>query len=105
MPETSAEEYWDIWSMSHREDLHLFLQLFEPTSGVFSKNRGEQWVVIKAKIIPQLSEAAMIAKEQYFCRQLNVISAELTELTEDVGANDGANDRANDVAKIPAITT
>jgi hypothetical protein len=78
----SAEEYWDIRSTSHREDLRLFLRIFEPTSGVLSKNRGEQWVVIQAKILPQLSLAAMIAKEQYLRRRLAVVRTELSELLE-----------------------
>jgi hypothetical protein len=61
----------------------IFLRLFEPASGALSKRKLEQWAFILAeKIVPQLSEAPFIAKEQAIRQRLAVTDAELRELIE-----------------------
>jgi hypothetical protein len=99
--DTSTEEYWEITFDSKADDKKLFLRLFEPTSGVLSKKKEEQWAVIQTKILPQLSQAAMIAKEDTYRRRLSVLINELKELTE----MDCANDSADGVNENAAETT
>jgi hypothetical protein len=100
-PATRTEEYWEIGFTSKVDDKNLFLQLFEPISRVLSKSREEQGAVIQSKILPQLSQAAMIAREDTRHRQLSVLIRELKELTE----MDSDNDSADGVNKNLAETT
>jgi hypothetical protein len=78
----AAETYWEPRATSRGDDLKLFLRLFEPTSGTLSKRKPEQWAFILEKIVPRLSEAAFIAKEQAIRRRLDATVAELKELNE-----------------------
>jgi hypothetical protein len=70
--------------------LKLFLQLFEPNSGTLSKKKGLQWAFIREKIVPQMSEAAFIGKEQAIRQRLDATYSELKELckTEETPDND-----------------
>jgi hypothetical protein len=68
------------------------LLLFEPASGALSKRKPQQWAFIREKILPQLSEAAFIAKEQSIRRRYDVANSELKELgntEEDIEDEDG----------------
>jgi hypothetical protein len=88
---TSTLEYWEISFESKADDKKLFLRMFEPTSGVLSKKKEEQWAVIQSKILPQLSQAAMIAREDTYRRRLSVLINELKELTEMDSDNDSTD--------------
>jgi hypothetical protein len=57
--------------------------------------------VIQLKILPQLSQAAMIAREDTYPQRLSVLINELTELTE----MDCAHDSADGVNENPAEPT
>ncbi len=95
----AAETYWEPHASSHGDDLKLFLRLFEPASGALSKRKLEQWAFILAeKIVPQLSEAPFIAKEQAIHRQLDATVAELKEL------NEVAEDQEEDADETEDIT-
>jgi hypothetical protein len=94
MAVTSTEECWEIGFATTADDKNLFLWLFEPTSsGVLSKKKEEQWPVIQSKILPQLSQAAMIAREDTTYRQRSsVLISELKELMEMDSDNNSADD-------------
>jgi DNA-binding SARP family transcriptional activator len=67
---------------------------------VLSKKKEERWAVIQSKILPQLLQAAMIAKEDTYPRWLSVLINELTELIEmDCADNsaDGVNENPEDM--------
>ncbi len=95
----AAETYWEPRATSRGDNLQLFLRLFEPTSGTLSKRKPEQWAFILEKIVPRLSEAAFIAKEQAIHRQLDATVAELKEL------NEVAEDPEEDVDEMENTTT
>ena len=78
----------------------MFLRLFEPNSGALSKKKGLQWAFIREKIVPQLSEAAFIAKEQAIRRRLDGADKELKEMskTEEDTDNDEDVDETDDQA-------
>jgi hypothetical protein len=97
--DTSTEEYWEIKFESKADDKKLFLRLFEPTSGVLSKKKEEQWAVIQSKILPQLSQAAVVAKEATYRRRLSVLTSELKELTEMDSDNDSPGDVGENLAE------
>ena len=80
--EATVESYWEPRPTSCDEDLKLFLHLFEPASGALSKRKPEQWEFIRNKILPKLSEAALVAKEQENRRRLIVAGGELNSLSE-----------------------
>jgi hypothetical protein len=86
-----VETYWEPRTLSRGDDLKLFLYLFESASGALSKRKPLQWAFIMEKIIPQLLEAAFIAKEQAIRQRLDVADSELKELsntTEDLDNED-----------------
>jgi hypothetical protein len=95
----AAETYWEPHASSHGDDLKLFLRLFEPASGALSKRKPEQWAFILEKIVPQLLEAAFIAKEQAIPQRLVATDAELREL------NEVKEDPEEDVDETEKITT
>ncbi len=95
----ASETYWEPCASSHGDDLKLFLCLFEPASGALSKRKPEQWAFILEKVIPQLSEAAFIAKEQAIRQRLVATDAELREL------NEVEEDPEEDVEETEEITT
>jgi hypothetical protein len=55
--------------------------------------------VIQSKILPQLSQAAMIAKEDTYRRRLSVLIGELKELTEMDSDNDSPGDVEENLAE------
>jgi hypothetical protein len=81
-PTTPLEVYWEPRPTSNQDDLKLFLRLFEPNSGALSKKKSLQWEFVREKIVPRLSEAAFIAKEQAIRRRLDATDGELAQLAE-----------------------
>jgi hypothetical protein len=54
--EPSLEQYWEIFGTSSQDDLHFFLQLFVPNSGMLSKKKELEWATIQSKkVLPLLS--------------------------------------------------
>jgi hypothetical protein len=58
-------------------------RLFLPTCGVLSKARAIHWGVIERDVLPQLSKAAVDAKEQEYNRRMLTIEGELAKLARE----------------------
>jgi hypothetical protein len=76
-------DFWDCRVNDTKEDMVLFLRLFQPRSGVLSKSKALQWGVIQVKILPVLSEASVVAKEEESRRRLAAIVQEMIDLNEE----------------------
>ncbi len=103
--EPPLDQYWDVFANSSQDILVLMLRMFLPTCGVLSKARAIQWDVVKNKILPLLSKAAMDAKQQEYARRLATIKRELAVIAisssnvEDT-AVDGVNAAVNEATDV-----
>jgi hypothetical protein len=76
-------DFWECRVNDTIEDMVLFLRLFQPSwCGVLSKSKALQWGVIQVKILPVLSQASIIAKEEESQRSLAAIVQEMIDLNE-----------------------
>jgi hypothetical protein len=70
-------DYWMVREDEDKKEYSLFVCMFLDKSGVNGKNKGIMWPVIVEKIIPTLSEAKFVAREEALLQWLSDLEVEL----------------------------
>jgi len=60
------QSYWTADQTTSQADLCLFLHMFSPDCGLFTKRKNEQWKFVEEQLLNVLSKAAVDAKEEQF---------------------------------------
>jgi len=73
------QSYWTADQSASQADLCLFLRMFSPDCGLFTKHKNEQWKFIEEQLLSVLSKAAVDAKEEVFTWRRAVLQEQLEE--------------------------
>jgi len=63
------QSYWNADQSTSQADLCLFLRMFAPDCGLFTKRKNEQWKFVEENLLQVLSKASIDAKEEQFTRR------------------------------------
>ena len=73
------QSYWTADQTTSQADLCLFLRMFSPDCGLFTKRKNEQWKFVEEQLLNVISKAAVDAKEEQFTRRRAALQEQLEE--------------------------
>jgi len=76
----NPQSYWTADESCSQADLCLFLRMFCPDCGLFTKQKNDQWRFVQEQLLQILSKAAVDAKEEEFSRHHAVLQEQLDEV-------------------------
>ena len=83
--------YWTADELMLQADICLFLQMFSPDCGLFTKHKNDQWRFVQEQILPVLSKSAVDAKEEEFLRRRTMLQEQQDKLERGPEAEDDDN--------------
>jgi len=90
------QSYWTIDQSTSQADLCLFLCMFSPDCGLFTKCKNEQWKFVEENVLQVLSKAAVDAMDEQFTRRRATLQEQLDEAQRDPLAEDEDDEDEND---------
>jgi len=85
------QSYWTADESTSQADLCLFLRMFSPACGLFTKRKNEQWKFVQEQLSQVISKAAVDAKEEEFSRRRAALQKQLDE-AQQAAEEDGDDD-------------
>jgi len=88
------QSYWIADQSALQADLCLFLRMFAPDCGLFTKRKNEQWKFVEEQLLQVLSKASVDAKEEHFARRRADLQEQLEDAERDnrLAEEDGQDD-------------
>jgi len=75
----NPQSYWTADESCSQADLCLFLRMFSPDCGLFTKRKNDQWRFIQEQLLQVLSKAAVDAKEEEFSWRRAALQEQMNE--------------------------
>jgi len=90
------QSYWTVDQSTSQTDLCLFLRMFSPECGLFTKRKNEQWKFVEDNILQVLSKAAVDAMDEKFTQCRAALQEQLEEAQEPLAAEDDNDENDED---------
>lgn len=74
------QDYWSVRENEVKKELLLFLRMFVPKSGLEGKKKDIVWAVLVEKVLPTMSQAQFVAKEEALTQRLACLEVELQQI-------------------------